>query len=235
MNYQDYSGRDNLDAMKEAINYNEYLSKLTLSLIEPADVVVDFGAGSGTFAKPLATAGFNIICVETDPTLYGQLQAQDIPVVNNLELLTDGSIDYLYSLNVLEHIQDDDLVLQMWFRKLRPGGRLLVFVPAFQWLYTSMDRKVGHMRRYSRKSLQNPIEAAGFRVQEIIYADSIGVLATLVYKLSDNGSGAVNIDLLKVYDRWVFPISRFFDLFFHQLFGKNLVLTATKPIAPTNS
>jgi SAM-dependent methyltransferase len=223
-----YSGIDNLEVMKAAVNYNDYLANLVKSFAKPGDSVVDFGAGSGTFAKPVSNSGYKIVCVETDPTLFAHLQDQGFTVVNDLDLIEDGSIDYLYSLNVLEHISEDAAVVKIWFKKLRPGGKVLVFVPAFQSLYTSMDRKVGHIRRYTRKSLHDLMSQAGLNINKVFYADSIGMLATIIYKILDNGEGGINLRLLKIYDRWAFPLSRLLDTFLHPFFGKNVVIIATK-------
>lgn len=230
MDQIEYSGRDNLEVMQEAKHYNRFLLDLIISKACAGDLLVDFGAGNGTFAQPVTAAGHRVICVETDPILSSTLKNYGLDVVNNLDLLEDGSIDYLYSLNVLEHIEDDESVARLWLRKLRPGGQLLVYVPAFQFLYTSMDQKVGHMRRYNRRMLIDRLIQAGFEVRMARYADSIGVLATLVYKLLDKGFGDVNLGMLKVYDRWVFPLSKTLDFVLCHFVGKNVYARAKKPV-----
>lgn len=224
----EYSGRDNLEVMKEAENYNKYLLDLILASAKKADIVVDFGAGSGTFSFSVASVGYRVICVETDPVLSADLASHGMMVFNNLEQADDGSIDYIYSLNVLEHIEDDIGVAALWSRKLRPGGKLLVYVPAFQVLFSSMDAKVGHIRRYSKAELCRKLSNAGFEVMESRYADSIGFMAALVYKLFSKGDGAIDLKMLKIYDRWVFPLSRLFDIITHQLVGKNVYVRAVK-------
>jgi len=168
------------------------------------------------------------VCVETDPTLCAALQNQGLRVVSDLAQLADGSVDYLYSLNVLEHIQDDQVVAKLWFKKLRPGGQLLVFVPAFQCLFTSMDHHVGHHRRYTRALLTQVLVNAQFEITQSQYVDSLGVLATLLYKLLDQGSGQVNVRMLKIYDQWVFPLSRLIDQLTARLVGKNVLVRAIK-------
>jgi SAM-dependent methyltransferase len=224
----EYSGRDNLDVMAHAKNYNQFLLELVLKNVQPDQLIVDFGAGNGTFAAPLAKVHTQIVCVETDPTLCAALQNQGLTVVSDLAQLADGSVDYLYSLNVLEHIQDDQAVAKLWFKKLRPGGQLLVFVPAFQCLFTSMDHHVGHHRRYTRALLTQVLINAQFEITQSHYVDSLGVLATLLYKLLDQGSGQVNVRMLKIYDQWVFPLSRLIDQLTGSLAGKNVLVRAIK-------
>jgi SAM-dependent methyltransferase len=225
----EYSGRDNLDVMAHAKNYNRFLLDLVLQNAHPNQLIVDFGAGNGTFAGPIAKSHDRIVCIETDPTLCAALQSQGLTVVNDLAQLADGSVDYLYSLNVLEHIEDDEAIAQLWFQKVRPGGQILVFVPAFQFLFTSMDRHVGHHRRYTRTSLTRVIQKAQFQITDSYYADSVGVLATLLYKALDQGGGQVNVRMLQIYDQWCFPISQFFDRIARRFIGKNAIVRAVKP------
>src|SRR5689334_21663708 len=99
-------------------------------------------------------------------------------------------------------------------RKLKKGGRLLVYVPAFQILFSSMDRKVGHVRRYTRQDLAEKVTAAGFRVVDNSYVDSIGFFVTLLYKLIGSDSGDINRKALIIYDRVLFPLSRLLDRVF---------------------
>jgi hypothetical protein len=131
-------------------------------------------------------------------------------------------------LNVLEHIDDDEAALRSLHAKLTDRGKLLIYVPAFQLLYTSMDAKVGHVRRYTRGMLMARVSAAGFQIERVAYADSIGFLATLTFKIIGNKNGDVSLAALKLYDRAIFPLSRALDLVARRWFGKNLLLIASK-------
>ncbi len=224
-----YTGTENLEVMREAKNYNRYLLKLVSSHADRNERIVDFGAGTGTFALPMMAAGYNVSCVESDPTLARFLESKQLQVYPGLEKFSDGTVDYIYSLNVLEHTIDDHAVIALWYRKLTPGGTLLVYVPAFGVLYSSMDRRVGHYRRYRRRELCQSLQSAGFTVVRSRYADSLGFTATLVYKTLDKGMGQINVRLLKAYDRVVFPLSRALDCLLGSLFGKNLYVLAVKP------
>lgn len=224
----DYTGIPNLEVMREAHNYNRFLLDLIASHEQPGDRLVDFGAGTGTFALPLIVAGKTVACVEPDASLAGYLAEKGLNVCHDLAQLPDSSIDYLYSLNVLEHIQDDAAAIALWHRKIRPGGRLLVYVPAFNLLFSSMDRRVGHCRRYRLPELRDKLRAAGFNIRDGRYVDSLGFFATLLFKLIDNGSGDINVEMLRLYDRFVFPISRTLDAVAGKLGGKNLYLAAVK-------
>jgi len=229
MDASNYTGRDNLEVMREARKYNRFLFRLLCSVGFQDGVVVDFGAGNGVFAKEMSAAGYQVTCVESDHVLFDEIQKLGLRVVNNIDFLEDKSVEYIYSLNVLEHIDDDFSVVQCWFEKLRPGGSVLVYVPAFRWLMTSMDYKVGHFRRYTAAALCDMFEEAGFLVEKSRYVDSLGVLATLFYKIFDSGHGEIDVRMLRLYDRYLFPVSRLFDFLFSIFFGKNIFLIARKP------
>lgn len=233
---QAYTGADNLTAMTVARRYNEFLVREVLRHSGGAAVAVDFGAGSGTFAGKLRECGLEVVCVESDKQLRLALQSQGFVCRESLDQISENSIDYIFSLNVLEHIEDDDAMLEELCRRLRPGGRLYLYVPAFPILYTSMDRKVGHYRRYRASSLRVQLEKAGFSVLHAGYADSLGFLVTLLYRLIGSRRGDLNLKTLRFYDRWLFPISRLLDKFLGRVLGKNVAIAAVRSVeaAPVN-
>jgi hypothetical protein len=74
----DYTGLENLEVMAEAKNYNAFLLGLAVSCARKADQIVDFGAGTGTFARPMNRLGYSIICVEPDENLVARLHASGL-------------------------------------------------------------------------------------------------------------------------------------------------------------
>jgi SAM-dependent methyltransferase len=224
-----YTGIENLEVMREAENYNRYLQSLVERHAAGAKRVIDFGAGSGTFAMPCAAAGFDLTAVEPDDQLRALLETAGITAVADAAALPNETFEFAYTLNVLEHIENDVEALQVLRTKLVPRGCLLVYVPAFPVLFTSMDLRVRHVRRYTRATLRCSLEAAGFEILELRYADSLGFAATLLFKAIDNGRGDVNRGLLRLYDRLAFPVSRALDVLTHRWFGKNLIALAAKP------
>jgi len=224
-----YSGVDNLEVMRQARNYNAYLLRLITTYAANGARLLDFGAGAGTFAAPLAGRGFDVWCVESDSSLVKQMRDAGLRAESSLASVPRSAFDLVYSLNVLEHIEDDRRIVALLAETLRPGGRLLVYVPAFESLFTSMDRKVGHLRRYTTRTLGRAIAAGGLTVEEMRYADSLGVAATLVYKMFDPGDGRIGERGLKLYDRLVFPISRRLDIVMGRYLGKNVLAVARRP------
>lgn len=224
-----YEGAENLESMAEAVNYNRYLADLVVADAGGRTPVLDFGAGTGLLAGLVAEAGLNVICVEPDPSFRNRLRQRSFAAHPELDALAADSVPYIYSFNVLEHIEDDVAACRAVYRTLAPGGRFLVYVPAFQVLYGAMDRKVGHHRRYTRGSLVSLLRQAGFAVRHAQYADSLGYLASLVYKWFGSSSGIVEKSSVALYDRHVFPASRRLDRLCRRFVGKNVFALAHKP------
>ncbi len=88
--------------------------------------------------------------------------------------------DTALSLNVLEHVEDQDTAIANLHRVLGPGARLILVVPAHRWLYGSMDRSIGHCRRYSRDDMRSLLTRHGFRVGKMSYLNALGALGWLV-------------------------------------------------------
>ena len=225
-----YSGVVNLEVMADAVRYNRFLLRQIRSRL-PADnaPVMDFGAGSGTFAVPLHAAGVPVTCVEPDDSLRERLSASGLAVVPDVDGLKPQTFSFIYSLNVLEHIGNDQAALERLRDLLAPNGVLFLYVPAFQFLYSSMDRKVGHFRRYRRPGLVRLLTSAGYVVEHARYVDSIGFLAALAYRWLGRDDGTINRTALMLYDRWVFPVSVAFDRLVGRWFGKNVLVIAKVP------
>jgi SAM-dependent methyltransferase len=224
----DYSGTDNLEAMVEAVNYNNFLIARLEAFAPKSGKVLDFGAGIGTFAKKMRDRGHDVGCLEPDAGLAARLRSAGLEVSESMDEVGAASIAYVFTLDVLEHIEDDAKALREIAGKLKPGGRLLVYVPAFPMLYSSMDKKVGHFRRYRRRALERLVAEAGFSSVQARYVDSVGFFASLAYRLTDRGSGDINVRALRFYDRVLFPLNRLLDPACGLLFGKNVLLTATR-------
>lgn len=224
----DYSGTDNLEIMSEAVNYNRFLKELVLQHATHGDRILDFGAGIGTFASRVVQEGFDVSCLEVDEAQARTIVQQGLELVTSLADIGDEAYDYVYTLNVLEHIEDDAQALRDLFRVVKPGGKVLVYVPAMQILFSSMDRKVGHFRRYTKSSLVQVATGAGFTVAKCRYADSLGFPATLIYKWFGRDNGELSKAPLILYDRIAFPLSRLLDVLCGFLLGKNVYAVLVK-------
>lgn len=218
--------------MEAAARYREYLSGLFEWAVGPPRPelrVLDFGAGVGTYALSARDRGYEVECVEIDPSLRDRLHGLGLRCAGSLDEVPRNSIDLVYSFNVLEHIENDVGALADIRGVLRPGATLLLYVPALQILYSAMDRRVGHLRRYRRSELVDKVSQAGFEVRSCRYADSLGFVAGLAYRLVGGNSGLLKPKPVAFYDRFLFPPSRALDKVVNRWVGKNLVLLARRP------
>ena len=223
-----YAGTGILEHLAEAVNYNAYLVSLIKSRLSGTEQVIDFGAGIGTFAEPLAESCQKLICVEPDAEQAMRLASLGLTYFHDLGPIADDSQDLVYSLNVLEHIEDDAAVFSALCDRLKPGGTLLIYVPAFMVLYSTFDAEIGHVRRYRLEQLTRLAETNNLRIEEGRYVDSLGFLAALAFKLLRLNSGGVGQASVRIYDSLIFPASLWLDKIVGKFFGKNVLLIAHK-------
>jgi SAM-dependent methyltransferase len=226
---EEYTGVSTLEVLTCAVKYQRFLTGLlTRAAGAPAGdrLVADFGAGLGTFARDARSLGWRVTCIELDPALRARLGAEGFDVAESLDDVKPESLDFLFSYNVLEHIEDDEDVVQSFHRVLKSEAPLLLYVPAFMVVYGPLDRAVGHVRRYRRRPLIDLVESAGFTVEVCHYSDCIGFAAALAFRVFGNGSGRIGEWTVKLYDRFFFPVSRRLDVLARRFFGKNLILVA---------
>ena len=138
-----------------------------------------------------------------------------------------GGFDTIAYINVLEHVEHEQAELGAAFAALRPGGYLLIFVPALAWLYSDFDREVGHFRRYTRPGLEALVRASGFEIAESRYFDIAGVLPWYLYFTLLGGS--MRRGTVSLYDRLVVPPMRVLEGMVKPPLGKNVLVAARRP------
>lgn len=200
---------------------------------------LEVGAGLGTVSRTIARVHrtTEVLALEPAANVYPRLVERmrgvdrvTIRHCTSADLIAsepERRFDSIVYVNVLEHIANDALELQTASRLLDRGGRLCVFVPAMPSLYSRIDEKSGHYRRYTKSGLRRVVEQAGFRVDRLDYFDVASVLPYwLVYRVlrvENLGSGSNT-----AFDRFLVPTSRAIQrVLRHPPFGKNLLLTAT--------
>ncbi len=84
-----------------------------------------------------------------------------------------GTYDLIAALDVVEHVDDDAAALAAIAERLKPGGKLLMTVPAHQWMWSAHDTANHHKRRYSKKRLKALVEASPLQLEKIGYFNSL--------------------------------------------------------------
>ena len=223
-----YRGHDILDLLKDSQNYNRWLTDQVITAKPPGAVkITDLGAGRGTFAEMLRARGLEINCVEPDPENQVILRNRGFSVQATMDEVERESIDYVYTLNVLEHVPEDEKLVRTVFSRLRRGGRLFIFVPAFPILWSRLDDHVEHQRRYRLAPMVAMLRRAGFVLERARYADCLGFFAALFF--GHSAEVEISPRNIRLYDRLLFPVSRFLDPVLGHFFGKNLAVICRKP------
>lgn len=87
-----------------------------------------------------------------------------------------GTFETVFALNVVEHIKNDSLAIKNCKKLLKKNGRLIILVPAYQFLFNNFDIELEHFRRYTHKSLKKLIFNEGLEINKVFYFNVIGIL-----------------------------------------------------------
>lgn len=167
-------GKKALKAIDGAQNYNNWIANKIKPYLGKKNI--ELGAGIGTISQCLVSDQHDLTLIEKDNTNRNILEnkfknkkksinfKKDLDNIKNLD-----SYDCIYSSNVLEHIQNDLEIIQKSLSLLKTGGYFAAFVPAGFFLYTQMDKSLGHYRRYDWNDY--------FRIKRMLKTESRGTLA----------------------------------------------------------
>jgi SAM-dependent methyltransferase len=167
--------------------------------------ILDAGCGSGRNMIELARHG-TVTGVElsaTSASLARNRDAGEVLTCSMLEMpFPDDSFDLAVSLDVIEHLDDDLAALRELRRVIAPGGALLVTVPAYQWLWSGHDEINHHRRRYTRRTLLDVAERAGWQQVRTSYFNFLLLPIAIILRVLDRVSRKTTESSL---DLWVPP------------------------------
>jgi SAM-dependent methyltransferase len=163
---------------------NEFLTWILGKYFPQAESFLEIGCGTGyvlmNFKEQFPQLRFSGAELLVDGLKFArernpkadlfQMDAREIPFENEFDVI--GTFD------MLEHIEEDELVLAQMYKAIRPGGGLMLAVPQHRWLWSKLDDISLHQRRYERRELVRKVEATGFKIE---YAGSFNsILAPLM-------------------------------------------------------
>ncbi len=224
------------ERMARAANYLAWQSRLVRR--DLGRRVLEVGCGVGNFTGTLLDREA-VIAVDVEPSCIARLKRRYAGHRNlhafvcdvlgpEFRALARFEPDSCVCLNVLEHTPDDCLALAQMGAVVRPGGAIVLMVPAFPSLYGPIDRNLGHFRRYSRAAIARLAQRAGLRLRRVRYSNFIGFFGwwmnARVWKLE-----AQSARQIEVFDRYLVPIASAVEEIVPPPFGQSLVAVLELP------
>jgi len=176
-----------LSVIRGSPRYNAWLYNCIRRQLQ--GVVLDIGSGLGNIARQFQEPLIEeVILSDYDQLMLKALGETSFPLRKYRVLALDitdpcitsdklgGIADTVTCINVLEHIEDDVAALKHMRHLLKKEGKVVIFVPALQGIYGSLDRLVDHHRRYTKRTLRAALERAGFKVKDGYYMNIFGIL-----------------------------------------------------------
>lgn len=213
-----------------AQNYRNY----QLSLIKKylGKKILEVGPGRGEIIENFVGNNENqIYLADIDKDLCNFLKDKfkndNVRIINSDITDINEKFETILYMDVVEHIEDDKGEIKNAIKKLETNGYLINIVPAFQFLYSSFDKEVGHFRRYTKKdfikfALDNKVE-----IVDLKYFDTIGFLILILNKLLKI-KGDKNAKFGIALWNFLIPISRILDKIFFHSFGKSMICVYKK-------
>jgi SAM-dependent methyltransferase len=224
-----------LEIMAKAKNYQGWMYRKIAPYL--GNRILEVGAGIGNFTRLLLDREF-LVPTDISQLCVNQLKQRlgdDLHVQPKLLDLgnpgdhdwTKHGFDTIVCLNVLEHVEDHAAALRFMHSVLVPGGRAVILVPAFQFLYGTIDAKIGHFRRYTRSELLPRMREAGFVVEHSFYMNVIGMAGWFwnnrVRRIKDEDAGQI-----VVFDRFIAPWAEPLERLIPPPFGLSLIAIGRK-------
>ncbi len=236
MSTEKYIG-DELGLFQHATNWKRYWSDTVADFV--GGEVLEVGGGLGSNASYILDAGkklATLTLLEPDAELARDAAVATGHLHPRVEIITGtlGDIpenrrfDTILYIDVLEHISDDAGELRAAAGRLRPGGHLIVLVPAFAFLYTEFDRHIGHFRRYDKGTL-SAVAPPILRQELLTYRDSAGFLASVANRAFLK-QASPTLAQVRFWDRVLVPFSRWTDPVANRAFGKSLIGVWKRPV-----
>jgi SAM-dependent methyltransferase len=222
-----------LESVADAENYHDWLTSLALPYL--GDNPIELGSGLGDYTERWLRSGVpRVTATEVDPARLAGLKERfrddKRATVIGFDVLNPPPGDYssFVAFNVLEHIEDHVGALRAAHTLLRPGGAVIMFVPAFEFAMSKFDRQVGHVRRYTVNSLTTAMRDADLEVEKVHYVNIPGIFAWFVgmrLLRMTPGDGR----MLQVWDGKVIPRTRAFESKHKAPFGQSVFAVARVP------
>ncbi len=224
-----------LEIMAVANNYQNWMYRQIAPYV--GNRILEVGAGIGNLTRLLTNRDL-IVPTDISELCVDQLHQRlgdDLRVKPKLLDLGEPrdedwsrfEFDTVICLNVLEHVEDHQRALKFMYSVLVPGGRVVILVPAFMFLYGTIDEKIGHFRRYTRRDLLPRMREAGFKIECAFYMNVIG-MAGWFWNNRLRRRKEEDLSQILVFDRYIAPWAERLEKFLPPPFGLSLIAIGYK-------
>ena len=227
------SGASTLEVMEGAHRYNRWIYDRVRGGL--GQRVLEIGCGTGTITSFMVdrqlVVGIDVVDDYIRSTSHRFDDRPNIVVrrhdlTESIDALRGYRFDSALSVNVFEHIANDEGAMKAVYALLEPGGTFTLLVPCHPALLGGFDRDIGHHRRYTKRDLRRKLEASGFTVERIRRSNPVGALGWLVSvrllglrRLRGTGLFDRLVPAFAVLDRVELPL------------GLSVIAVARKPVA----
>jgi len=233
---KDEKGYQTLEVIAKADKFNQWM----FETIRPYchGNILEIGSGIGNISLFFIQNGYSITLSDTDEYYIDQLKKtfQETNVLP-IDLVHEDfrekyarlfqTYDTVIFLNVLEHIDNEEQALENCRYLLKPGGALVVLVPAYNFLFSKMDRELQHHRRYTSKKLFTLASKKKFIVKKVFYFNAIGIVAWTYGKFLRLHSPPSKE--MKLFNNLV-PLAKFIDKILFKKAGLSVIMVAQKDL-----
>lgn len=227
----DKVGEYTLKIMRTASWYNSWLFELTKDHL--GDEILEVGAGLGNMSRLLRKEGeLTAIDINKDyvdslrKKFKNSISAGFGDIETGKYFFQNRRFSTVVCLNVLEHIKKHNQALSNMYDLLEKKGRLILLVPAHQLLFSNLDKKLGHFRRYNKSEVKNLLKKAGFRIEEIRYLNWWAAVGWFVF-LRIFGTQHLPISKVSLFDK-LGKIFLWPEKFIEPPFGLSILAVAQK-------
>jgi 2-polyprenyl-3-methyl-5-hydroxy-6-metoxy-1,4-benzoquinol methylase len=225
-----------LQQLAKAVNYRQWQFRIIAPYIKGN--VLEIGGGIGNFTADLARCSDSVISIEPNAFCYGKLVEKTKPLTNvtvynvpaeslDRHVRPDYLADTVACMNVLEHLQDDEAAVGLFTRRLKSGGTLVLLVPAVPWAFGEIDKRLGHYRRYSKKSALALIRKANLSLVDMRYFNFIGVWGWF-WNARVARIKTQNDSQIRIFDRYIVPWQSWLEGILPPFIGQSLLVVARK-------
>jgi 2-polyprenyl-3-methyl-5-hydroxy-6-metoxy-1,4-benzoquinol methylase len=235
----DKAGSQTLQVIAKATRFNQWMYESFRKHLKGH--VLEIGSGIGNISSFVIAAGMPVTLSDFNPDYFNWLKKKfghykNVREILQINLLHPDFIneygrlkekyDSIFLLNVIEHLKDDETAIENCRYLLKPRGHLIVLAPAYQFLYCSLDKELGHFKRYSLNTMDQLLKKKGMDMIARKYYNFIGLAGWFFFgKLL--GEKMISPGQVNVFNNLV-PLAKWVDKIVFRKAGLSVIVTAKK-------